>query len=94
MADFIRETKNGVLIDIRVVPGASKEEISYDKEYKQLRVRISRLAMRGKANKAVLRLLSKVVGDCEIVSGKTSRKKTILIKNRNAADIKQCLFIR
>ena len=78
----IRATLSGCEIDLRVIPGAAKDAIAgvYDGA---LKVRVSAPPERGKANKAVIRLLSRALGlperDVSITSGETSQNKTVEI---------------
>ena len=84
------------MIDIRVIPDSKKEGFSYDEGGERLSVWVSEPASKGKANKAILKKFSKIFGNCEIISGKLSRKKTILIKGVGIKEVKrilrQCVF--
>ena len=79
---IITKTATGATFRVRVQPGASKNEIVGVKE-DALRVRISAPASQGKANKALIQFLAKELGvkksEIEIVSGHTSRIKTIRV---------------
>jgi uncharacterized protein (TIGR00251 family) len=71
-----------MLLQIKVIPNASKTElIKTEAGYK---ARIQCAPVDGKANDALIMLLSKEFGisksDIEITKGKTSRSKTILLK--------------
>ena len=97
----VRTSKDGVLIDIRVIPNAKNikktakstkntapEKIfGYDEWDMRLRVRISAPAIKGKANKEVTCIFSGIFGNCNIVSGKLSRKKTVLVPNQGIRDV-------
>jgi uncharacterized protein (TIGR00251 family) len=70
------------LLQIKVIPNASKTElIEVETGYK---ARIQCAPVDGKANDALIVLLSKEFGipksDIEIIKGKTSRSKTVLVK--------------
>ncbi len=80
MRGCARQGKEGVFIDIHVVPGSKKESTDYDEYTKRLRLKIKAPAVDGKANREVLSVFSSLFGDSEIVSGVTSRKKTILVR--------------
>ena len=71
-----------MLLEIRVTPNASKNElIKTETGYK---ARIQSAPVDGKANDALIALLSKELGvpkgDIEIVRGKTSKNKLVSIK--------------
>ena len=88
MLKCIRSRKDGVVIDILVTPDSRKEGFSYDEGGERLRVWVSEPASKGKANKAILKKFSKIFGNCEIISGKSSRRKTILIKGACIEEVK------
>ena len=77
--ECIRAGNEGVFVDLHVVPGSKKESFDYDSFSKRLKVKISSQAIDGKANRQVIDIFSGFFGNCEIVSGSKSRKKTILI---------------
>jgi len=78
----ITKTNTGATFRVRVQPGASKNEI-VGVQQDALRVRISAPPVEGKANKALIGFLAKELGvkksQIEIVSGHTSRVKTIKV---------------
>ena len=71
-----------MIIEIKVQPGASKNELI--KTETGYRARIQCAPVDGKANEALITLLSKKFGipksDIEIIRGKTSRNKTVSLK--------------
>lgn len=81
--------KNGLKIYLKVIPNASKNEICgiiYDTNGQQLlKLKITAIADKGKANKAVRKFLSDEwdipTSDIAIISGETARTKKILITN-------------
>jgi len=87
MLECVREGKGGVLIDVHVIPNSKKLGFSYDGWEKRLKVRVSAPAVRGKANKEIINNFSSLFRHCEIVVGKTSRKKTLLVKGRTSGDV-------
>jgi uncharacterized protein (TIGR00251 family) len=70
------------LLQIKVIPNASKTELV--KSETGYKARIQCAPVDGKANNALITLLSKEFGipksDIEITRGKTSRSKTVLLK--------------
>lgn len=70
-----------MIISVRVIPNASKNEIvSMEPDFK---VKVNAPPEKGKANKAVIELLSKYFGvkksQITIIAGEKSRTKTISI---------------
>lgn len=76
-------SKRGCHLLIRVTPGAERDALDGIREGR-LRVKVSAPPEDGKANAAVLKLLSKKLGipaaALEIKSGASGREKTILIR--------------
>jgi uncharacterized protein (TIGR00251 family) len=80
--DCVKEGGLGAVIDVHVVPNSKKEGLSYDEFTKRLKVKISAPAIDGKANKRLQECLSEIVGECQIISGQTSRKKGVLVPGK------------
>ena len=86
-----RTTKDGIVISVRLLPGASRDEIVGPEEMEDgvclLRVRVRARPEKGKANQALCFLLAKYFklpkSDFEVISGHKSRRKTVLIRNRD-----------
>ena len=82
---MIKEVKEGLLVNIRVSPNASKNEIIISDD--MIKLKITSQPVEGKANKAVIEFLSKHLkvpkSNFEITKGQTSKDKTILIKLNN-----------
>lgn len=81
MFTWLRESSEGTLIDITVLPNSSRTEIVG--EYaKRLKIRIQQPALDGKANKALCRFLAEEFDQprtsITVVSGETHKLKTIL----------------
>lgn len=89
---MLKETKDGIILTLRISPNASKNEII--KENEGIKVKITAQPIDGKANKALIEFLSKQFkipkSYFEIIRGETAKDKTILIKN---ADINYLLNI-
>ena len=79
---MIKETENGLLIKIKIVPNSSKNEIVLEDEF--IKIKITAQPIENKANKALVEFLSKTFkvakSNIEIVKGDTSKEKTLLIK--------------
>lgn len=80
--DSIRETSKGLLLPVRVVPRASKDEIQ-GVHGDALKVRLQAPPVEGKANQALIRFLSDALdiprAQFSIASGETGRNKAVLI---------------
>lgn len=86
---MLKETKDGIIIALRISPNASKNEIIKTED--GIKVKITAQPIDGKANKALIEYLSKQFkipkSLFEIIKGETSKEKTVLIKTRNEDDI-------
>jgi len=76
----IRETSKGLSFDVRVVPGASKNEVAGIQDG-ALKVKLTAPPVEGKANRACVEFLAGLLGlrrsALAITSGEKSRKKTV-----------------
>jgi len=81
---------DGVLVDVHVAPKACEDSVSYSDGI--VRVRTKEPPDKGKANKAVIKLVGKVFGPCDIVSGLSSRRKTLLVRNVSLEEV--CAALR
>lgn len=77
----VTETKDGIIVNIDVTPNASKFAISgYNSWRERIEIRITALPQKGKANKEIIKQISKITGKkVDIVSGQKSHQKTIKI---------------
>lgn len=79
---MLKNTKDGIVISLRISPNASKNEII--KTGEEIKVKITAQPIDGKANKALIEFLSKNFkipkSLIEIIKGETSKDKTVLIK--------------
>jgi uncharacterized protein (TIGR00251 family) len=80
--DWIKETAKGIILPVRAVPRASKNEIR-GIHGEALKVRLQAPPVEGKANQALIRFLSEALAvprsQITIASGETGRNKTVLI---------------
>ncbi len=62
--DAIKDTGNGVMIDLKVIPGSGSTEVpsGYDELRNRIRAKVSAKAIDGKANKQLIRELSRLFG--------------------------------
>ena len=86
----IKERDHNVTIEIKVHPGSSRKEVRFQED-ERLAVFVHSPPEKGKANKEVIKLLSKALGvsssRLEIIKGMRSRFKTILIKDISSEEV-------
>jgi uncharacterized protein (TIGR00251 family) len=88
--EWIRETAKGVLLPVRAVPRASKNEI-LGIHGDALKIRLQAPPVDGKANEALIRFLSDTLdiprSQLSIASGETGRNKSVLIAGATRDDL-------
>lgn len=86
----IKETAAGVQFAVRVVPGASRNEVAGVQD-DALKVRLAAPAVEGKANRACIDFLAGLLGvrrsSLAIASGGKSRKKTVAVEGITRAEM-------
>ena len=86
----LEETDEGVFLPVRAQPGARKNEIAGWHDGR-LKVRVTQIPERGKANQALVKVLVKALAisrsQIELVAGETSREKVFLIKQIRVDDL-------
>ncbi|RKX64419.1 MAG: YggU family protein [Thermodesulfobacteriota bacterium] len=92
----LQETKNGVVIKVKVQPKAQQDEILSIKG-DRLRLRVKAPPQKGKANQACINLLAKVLSlnkrEIKLISGVKAREKIFFIQNMRLDDLKERLGI-
>ena len=91
-SSFYRPTPEGFLLSLRVTPNAGRDVIdgveTRDDTSTVLRIRVSAVPDKGKANAAVCILLAKALGvpksSISVVSGETARMKTMLVAGQGS----------
>lgn len=86
--------EKGVLLKVKVIPNASRNEISFiDEGYK---IKLKSPPVEGKANKELIAYLSKILkikkSAIQIRVGDTSRNKTLFIENLSEEVLKKRLW--
>ena len=93
----IRETKDGVQLDIYVQPGAKKTAIIGEHDGR-LKISVNQPPDKGRANEAVSEILSQVLNvaksNVTIVRGHTSRQKTVVLSGCDAQFVKEIILCR
>ena len=82
---MIKETSDGLLIRIKIVPNSSKNDLIIEDEF--IKVKVTTQPIENKANKALIEFLSKRFKvpktSIEIDKGDTSKEKTLLFSINN-----------
>lgn len=83
--------KRGVALPVRVTPRASRNEIVEVLSDQTVKVRLKAPPVEGKANKELIKFLSKVLdipkAKMEIVAGETGRDKLVSIEGMKAEEV-------
>jgi uncharacterized protein (TIGR00251 family) len=86
----VKETKDGVVIEVFVKPKSPKFEVLLEGD--EVVVRCTEEPVKGKVNKELLKALSKFFHtNVELVSGATSRQKHLLLKGMMKSDVERLL---
>lgn len=83
----LRQTKEGVEVEVWVVPGASRTGLQglYGEA---LKVRVGEPAESGRASRAVAALLSELTGaPAELIRGGRARRKRFLLRGADVDDV-------
>jgi uncharacterized protein (TIGR00251 family) len=87
---FVRQVDDGIELRLKVVPGASRSQI-VGILGDRLKIRVAEAPEQGKANRAVIRLLSGWLGvnGIEIISGHGSPEKTARVPGLRGLSVEQ-----
>ena len=86
----IKETEDGAVVDIFVKPNSKRFEITFDDG--EIVVFCTEQPVKGRVNKELIKELSKLFHTkVELVSGFTSKRKTLLLKGIAKSEVKQLL---
>ena len=92
--DFLRETSEGVLLTVRVTPRAGRNEWA-GWHGGVPKIRLCAPPSDGQANRALIEFLAEALdrprSTLALVSGASSRTKTVLIRGVTAATIRACI---
>ena len=87
---MIKQTSDGLIIKVKIVPNSSKNDIVLEEEF--IKIKVTAQPIENKANKALIEFLSKTFKipktSIEILKGETSKEKTLLLKvlDKNKSD--------
>lgn len=92
---MIKETNDGIIVNIKISPNAKKNEIINSET--ETKIKITAQPIDGKANKCLIEYLSKTfkipkTSIC-ILKGETSKEKTVLFKTQDKdklTNLKNC----
>ena len=85
-----KETKDGTVIEVFVKPKSAKFEVLLEGD--EVVVRCTEEPVKGKVNKELLKALSKFFHtNVELVSGATSRQKSLLLKGIEKSEVERLL---
>jgi uncharacterized protein (TIGR00251 family) len=92
MAIELEPHAEGTILPVRAHPGARRNEIRGVQDG-MLRVSVTQAAEKGKANKALIDVLSKSLGlrksQIELIAGRTSPHKKFLIRDLGSSELLQ-----
>jgi len=96
MKDAIRQTNDGVILDLEISAGAKETSVrGYNPWRRRIEVKLSEKAQKGKANAELISFLSGLFKinsrDIRIITGLTSSKKSVKIIDAKAEDILKIL---
>ena len=90
----IRKVEGGIVVSVKIQPNASKDRV-VGKHADQIKIAVTVAPEKGKANKAVIKVLSRLLdvksSDIEILSGETSRDKKVFIRNISEEDLSRVI---
>jgi len=90
----LQSVDDGVVLPVRAAAGARRSEIRGEQS-QALKVAVTQVAEKGKANKAIVDLLSKTLGlrksQIELLSGHTSSEKRFLIRELSESELRSKL---
>jgi uncharacterized protein len=90
---YLSQGKKGLLLAIRVVPNARKNEIAGFQEEGRVKIRLQAPPVEGRANQALVKFLAKVLqvpaSSITIAAGSGSRDKLVSIQNLDSETANQ-----
>lgn len=91
---YLREHEDGVVLEVKVIPGSSRNAVVRTSEG-GLAVKLTAPPVEGKANKALVKLLGKILrvppSSITILRGHASREKIVLISAVDRAEVEERL---
>lgn len=91
---MLKETPEGIIIPIKVIPKASKTEV-VGWENGELKIRLMAVPEKGKANKTLIRFIANMLclsqSHVTLIFGETSAHKRLCISGITLERLKECL---
>ena len=96
MKDAVRQTQDGVVLDLEISPGAKETSVhGFNPWRKRIEVRLSEKAQKGRANEQLISFFSELFDinsrNVQIITGMTNSKKSVKILGANSEDILKVL---
>ena len=92
---FLTPTRDGILLNLRISPGAGRTSIEGPYGEHALKLRIAAQPVAGKANAELERFLAKLLGvsrsDVAVIRGSSGRDKVVLIQGADEMDVREIL---
>jgi len=90
----VKRVEDGIVVSVKVQPNASRDRL-VGKHADQVKIAVTVAPEKGKANKAVIKVLSQRLGvkssDIQIISGEKSRDKRVYIRDINEEDFNRAI---
>lgn len=89
----VHAAPEGVLLDVELVPGATRDAFpaGYNSWRKRIEARVAAPAVEGRANAALVEVVAAFLDvatrDVRVIAGATSRQKRLLVLGRGREDI-------
>ncbi len=84
----MKETGEGVTLNLEVKPSSKERKLEFDELKKVLKVSVKSPPIKGKANRELLEVLRKTFKrDVEILRGERSTKKVVLIRGAKMEEV-------
>jgi uncharacterized protein (TIGR00251 family) len=99
LADALRTVPEGVTIHVEVSPSSRYSGVSgYNAWRHTLCIKLTEHAQKGKANEQLVRylalLFNKPVNDVQLISGQTSTRKVVLLRNIDIEEVETVINTR
>ena len=92
---FFRSTAEGTILYCRVQPRASRDEVVWNPEASELKIRVTAPPVENEANDRLCRFLAKKLGcgrsQVRILSGERSRTKQVLVVGMGIEEVRSRL---
>ena len=89
---IFEETEKGLIVRVKIIPNASKNEIVFVED--MLKIRLTAQPIENKANKSLIALLSKkfkiAKSNIIIIKGELNKEKTLLISGLSEEIFRGC----